>query len=79
MISTLILPAVLATQVDLPFVSPAFSDHMVLQRDRPNPIWGWTTPGKKVTVSIGKRHWDGVADATGKWMVKLSPPAVGGP
>ena len=26
----------------LPFVSPIFADHMVLQRGKPNPIWGWS-------------------------------------
>ena len=24
-----------------PFVHPLFSDHAVLQRDMPIPIWGW--------------------------------------
>ena len=29
-----------------------FSSHMVLQRDRPLPIWGWADPGEEVTVQL---------------------------
>ena len=38
-----------------PFVSPIFGDHMVLQRGKPNPIWGWSEPGDTVRVQIGER------------------------
>ena len=67
------------TASSLPFVSPVFGSHMVLQRDKPNAIWGWTTPGEKVTVSILKVKETATADATGKWMVRIKPPKVGGP
>lgn len=62
-----------------PFLSPMFSDHMVLQRDVKNTFWGWTKPGAKVTVSISGKSVTGVADGSGKWSVKLTPPPVGGP
>ena len=26
-----------------------FTDHMVLQRDQPLPVWGWAAPGRAVT------------------------------
>jgi len=68
-----------ATQNKLPFLSPVFSSHMVLQRDKPNTLWGWTTPGAKVTVTIGKEHADGTGAGDGKWMVRISPPPTGGP
>ena len=29
-----------------------FSDHMVLQRDRPLPIWGWADPDEEVAVTL---------------------------
>ena len=29
-----------------------FSDHMVLQRELPVPIWGWAKPGEEVTVEF---------------------------
>lgn len=63
----------------LPFLSPAFGSHMVLQRDRPNTFWGWTAPGAKVTVTVGDKKATGVAAADGKWTVKLNPPKTGGP
>ncbi len=52
---------------------------MVLQRDIPNPIWGWTSPGATVTVSLGGRTASGVADRGGKWVVRIRPPRPGGP
>jgi hypothetical protein len=38
----------------LPFVSPIFGDNMVLQRGKPNAIWGWSQPGDAVRVEIGE-------------------------
>lgn len=64
---------------NLPFLNPIFSDHMVLQRDKPNTFWGWTTPGAKVTVTILNKKGEGIAGKDGKWMAKVSPPGVGGP
>ncbi len=37
-----------------PFLHPLFTDNLVLQRDRLDKIWGWTTPGAQVTVVIFK-------------------------
>src|SRR5579862_9160852 len=63
----------------LPFLSPVFSSHMVIQRDRSNAIWGWTSPGERVSVTVADHRADAVADSTGKWIVHFSPPRVGGP
>ena len=63
----------------LPFVSPMFGDHMVLQRDKKNAIWGWTNPGEEVTVSVGGKSAKAKASSDGKWTVKIDPPKVGGP
>ena len=35
---------------DRPFLNPLFTDHVVLQRDMPASIWGWTQAGKEVKV-----------------------------
>ncbi|RMG05111.1 MAG: hypothetical protein D6741_00015, partial [Planctomycetota bacterium] len=32
-------------------VSNIFQTNMVLQRDKPIRVWGWASPGEKVTVS----------------------------
>jgi sialate O-acetylesterase len=56
-----------------------FSDHAVLQRDMPMPIWGWAEAGEKVAVSIAGQSHTTVADADGNWQVTLESLAVGKP
>ncbi len=63
----------------LPFVSPIFGDNMVLQRGKPNTLWGWSQPGDTVRVEIGEQSASGTASADGKWQVRIQPPAPGGP
>ncbi len=55
------------------------SDHMVLQRDRPVPIWGWADAGEKIIVAIAGQTHETEADAEGKWRVDLTPLSVGKP
>ena len=50
-----------------------FSDHMVLQRDKPVPVWGRADAGESVTVEFAGQKKSAIADATGKWQVKLDP------
>jgi sialate O-acetylesterase len=62
-----------------PFVSTIFGDNMVLQRGKPDTIWGWSEPGDTVHVQIGTHSASGVAGADRRWQVKIAPPAAGGP
>ncbi|HEY3330711.1 MAG TPA: sialate O-acetylesterase [Capsulimonadaceae bacterium] len=62
----------------LPFVHSLFTDNMVLQRDVPCPIWGWTTPGAKVDVTVDNDTVSTTAAADGKWLVKLAAKPTGG-
>ena len=39
----------------LPFLSPIFGDHMVLQRGKPSLLWGRAKPNERMRVSIGER------------------------
>jgi len=48
-----------------------FSDHMVLQRNAPVPVWGWAAPGEKVTVTIAGQTRTTTADDGGQWRLKL--------
>lgn len=57
-------------EVKLPSV---FSDHAVLQRDRPLPIWGTADAGEAITVTFGAQKGAATADTSGRWMVKLAP------
>ncbi len=50
-----------------------FSDHMVLQRDRDLPVWGWADPGEEVTVSFAGQTASTKAAADGSWSVTLKP------
>ncbi len=50
-----------------------FGDSMVLQRDKPAPVWGWAVPGERVTVSFAGQSKSAVAGDDGKWMVVLDP------
>jgi len=54
-------------------LAAVFSEHMVLQRDKPLPVWGWHTPGETVKVEFGGQSKSTVADINGKWRVVLDP------
>ncbi|MEO0510655.1 MAG: sialate O-acetylesterase [Verrucomicrobiota bacterium] len=56
-----------------------FGDHMVLQRDHSNPVWGKAEPGQSVTVQIAGQQHMAKADSTGKWKLSLDPMSAGGP
>ena len=63
----------------LPFVSPIFGDNMVLQRGKPNTIWGWSDAGDRVRVEIGDKPATAIAGPDRRWQVKIQPPEPGGP
>ena len=58
---------------DRPFLHQLFTDHMVMQRDIQVPVWGWTEPGKQVTVAMNGKTAVATADKAGKWIAKLGP------
>src|SRR6267143_4996562 len=49
------------------------SDAMVLQRDRPVPIWGHADAGEAVTVRFAAQLKKTTAGADGHWHVQLDP------
>jgi sialate O-acetylesterase len=64
----LLLPSGSDAALRLPAI---FGDHMVLQQQLANPVWGWDTPGTKVTVTFAGQTKTAEAGADGKWTVKL--------
>jgi sialate O-acetylesterase len=52
---------------------------MVLQRDDSVKIWGWAAPGEEVRVDFVSSNYRTKADASGEWMIMLSPLQAGGP
>lgn len=68
-----------------------FQDHAVLQRQKPVPVWGATTPHATVSVTLAKDAGAGAttpatvsrvtthADADGRWRATLPALSAGGP
>lgn len=56
-------------------VKPAsiFCDHLVLQREIPVAIWGTASPGENVRVEFAGQKQAAIADAHGKWLIRLKP------
>ena len=64
-------PSVLFAQLKLPAI---FSDNMVLQRDKPAPVWGWADVGTEVTVEFaGQKKSAPVTGTNKEWQVTLDP------
>jgi sialate O-acetylesterase len=56
-----------------------FGNNMVLQRDKPIPVWGWASANEKITVQFNHQTKTTKADKAGKWMIKLDNENAGGP
>jgi sialate O-acetylesterase len=52
-------------------VAPLFTDHMVLQRELPVPVWGTAEPGAQVAVNFGPHRLVTRASEDGRWAVRL--------
>ena len=50
-----------------------FSDHVVLQRQKPIPVFGWANPNESVSVAFNGQTKTANADSSGKWTVTFSP------
>ncbi len=50
-----------------------FSDHVILQRQKPIPVWGWASANESVKVSLGGQNQTATADSAGKWTVIFAP------
>lgn len=56
-----------------------FTDNMILQRDRPIPVYGTANDGDTISIDFANRHLTTVADNFGKWKVFFVPMHAGGP
>lgn len=50
-----------------------FRDNAILQCGIKVPIWGWSKPGVKISVTFQKQKKTAVANKDGKWTVELDP------
>jgi sialate O-acetylesterase len=88
LLCVLFLASALAALAAAPATAPAsptlklasiFGDNMVLQREKPLPVWGWATPGATVTVTLDAQKATTVAGTDGAWKVVLKAGKAGGP
>ncbi len=63
-------------QGELRLASP-FTDHMVLQRERPVRIFGQAAPGAEVVVEFQGQRASAKTDSKGDWLVTLKPLSLG--
>ena len=80
---TLLLAAIMLTvasasaNIRLPHI---FGDHMMLQQQSTCPIWGWASPGEKITI---KGSWGSETvtetNSDGKWSARITTKKFGGP
>ena len=56
-----------------------FTDHAVLQRDMPIPVWGMAHQGEQVTVELAEQTATIIANEDGQWKLWLEPMPAGGP
>jgi sialate O-acetylesterase len=76
-ILTACIAAVVAdAKVQLPQL---FQSGMVLQRNKPIPVWGKADPQEQIIVTFRKKSYTTTADANGHWRIDLPQQKAGGP
>lgn len=60
-------------------LAPLFGDHMVIQRNRPIPVWGSGDPGETVEVRLGQAAASATVGTDRTWQVTLDALPAGGP
>jgi len=68
-----------AQAAEAPLLHELFSDHVVLQRDKPLVLWGTTKPRTSVKVTIANLTTSAMSDESGAWTATLAPLGIGGP
>jgi len=68
--SVFIAAGCFASALQLPTI---FTDHMVIQRERPAPVWGTAQPGSEITVEFAGQKKAAATGDDGTWKVVLDP------
>lgn len=63
-------------QVRLPRI---IRSQMVLQRGQEAHIWGWASPGERISLEFQGKKYKTRASQTGEWEISLPPAKAGGP
>ncbi len=57
-------------------LAPLFTNHAVLQREKPIPVWGRAAPGEHIVVSFHGQTLGTTTSSDGRWMVFLEASAA---
>ena len=68
-----LIPASLSGEKEELSIAKIFTDHGVLQRDMPTPIWGKAAPKTPVEVRFASQTKTTKSDQQGNWQVRLDP------
>ena len=60
-----------------PLLASVFTDHAVLQRDRPIQVWGVAAPNAAVSIDLSGQAVTATADAQGRWSAQLPARTAG--
>ena len=60
-------------------IPAVIGDHMVVECNMHDSIWGWADPGEQVAVSLGNQEKTTRAGADGQRRIFLDPMPAGGP
>ncbi len=52
---------------------------MVLQREKPVHVWGWSEPDEQVSLTLDRASQTTTGDKFGRWSIYLPPQPAGGP
>tara|TARA_Y100001934_G_scaffold147748_1_gene177353 strand:+ start:4045 stop:5799 length:1755 start_codon:yes stop_codon:yes gene_type:complete len=75
-----LIPASLSGEKEELSIAKIFTNHCVLQRDMPTPIWGHAAPKTPVKVRFANQTKTTKSDQQGKWQIQLDPmPASSSP
>lgn len=75
-LSVLCVLTVTQADVRLPAI---FGSNMVLQRNQPIPVWGFSVPHESVAVFFNGAVKNTIGDENGRWSVSLDAVSEGGP
>jgi arylsulfatase A-like enzyme len=56
-----------------PSLAVIFTDHMVLQRDKPVPVWGNGVPNQEYSITFKRQTKQARVSGDGRWQVMLEP------
>jgi sialate O-acetylesterase len=48
-------------------VSKLYSDYMVIQRNQPIVVWGWTDANKNVMINFNNSEYSAISNDKGDW------------